>query len=348
MNNSVSAQAAPLVSVIVPAYNAAHCLEECLDALLAQTLRHIEIIVVNDGSLERTGIIMNVYGARDARIVPVQRKRPGGFAQSVNDGMKKAAGDYIAIIEPERIAKPRMLEIMYNAAASACPDGADIVRAGMDCMLGGENRAELTEADPYIVSGRAFDPAERPYALMQTPAITPALYKRTMLSGYDLFVPAAEDAGARDWPFFLMTTLCAESVCYLTETVIECHADISAPFLSPEDGEDVFALFERIEDLAEMRRSRFSGFRSALDACKAAHFRARYHALPAAERPVFLARMREALHYASYDAFRYNPYISEEDKDFILQAAYAAPLRFALGYGLKTKLKEKVSASAPV
>ena len=63
----------PLVSIIVPVYNVEEYLEKCLDTLIGQTLKNIEIICVNDGSTDNCGEILNKYSQRDSRIIIVKQ-----------------------------------------------------------------------------------------------------------------------------------------------------------------------------------------------------------------------------------------------------------------------------------
>ncbi len=102
---------APLVSVIINAYNAEAYFAECLDSVLAQTLEDFEVIVVNDGSTDATGEIAEAYARRDARVRVFHNERNFGIPATINRALSHARGEFIAKMDaddvtmPERFAK---------------------------------------------------------------------------------------------------------------------------------------------------------------------------------------------------------------------------------------------------
>lgn len=94
------------VTVIVPTYNRANYLGECLASLLAQTVAPLEILVIDDGSSDNTGELLRGYGA------PVRyfRKDNGGKPSAVNLGLKHASGDFIWVFDDDDVALPRAIE----------------------------------------------------------------------------------------------------------------------------------------------------------------------------------------------------------------------------------------------
>ena len=110
----------PLISVIVPVYNVAACLPRCLDSILSQTWKNLEILLVDDGSTDESGHICEQYSKKDTRI-RVIHKENGGLSSARNTGLDRASGVYIGFvdsddwIEPEMYAE--MLELMeaYDA-----------------------------------------------------------------------------------------------------------------------------------------------------------------------------------------------------------------------------------------
>lgn len=87
-----------LISIIVPAYNIESHIGRCLDSILAQTHKRIEIIIVDDGSTDGTGIIIDQYASIDQRIIPIHKEN-GGVTSARIDGIKKASGEYLGFVD---------------------------------------------------------------------------------------------------------------------------------------------------------------------------------------------------------------------------------------------------------
>ena len=109
------------VSVIVPIYNVEAYLTKCLDSIINQTLKDIEIILVNDGSTDGSKKIIQEYKKKDKRIISLEKEN-GGQGSARNLGLKKAKGDYIVFVDSDDWIENDMLEIMYNKALSCQSD----------------------------------------------------------------------------------------------------------------------------------------------------------------------------------------------------------------------------------
>ena len=104
------------VSVVVPIYNAEGFLRECLDSLVNQTLRDIEIICVDDGSTDRSGLILSHYRQEDRRITLIRQENSGSGAAR-NRGIRSARGEYIAFLDADDFyPEAETLEKLYEAA----------------------------------------------------------------------------------------------------------------------------------------------------------------------------------------------------------------------------------------
>lgn len=102
-----------LISVIVPAYNMENYLKECVDSILAQTYRNLEIILIDDGSTDRTGKMCDEYAKRDSRIVVVHQKNQG-LPRSRKIGVSIAKGKYIGFVDSDDWIEPGMYECLYH------------------------------------------------------------------------------------------------------------------------------------------------------------------------------------------------------------------------------------------
>ena len=116
----------PKVSVIIPIFNVERYLSQCLDSVVNQTLKEIEIICVNDGSTDKSLDIIKEYASKDSRIVIIDKKN-SGYGHSMNCGMDIAKGEYIGIIESDDYAELQMFEKLYNLANKK---NLDVVKSG--------------------------------------------------------------------------------------------------------------------------------------------------------------------------------------------------------------------------
>jgi len=115
MANDISISSVPYVSIIVPLYNQENYLRECLDSLINQTLKNIEIIIVNDGSTDSSLAIAREYKQNDERIKLID-KANSGYGDTMNIGIEAATGQYIGIVEPDDFIDLTMYEELYKKA----------------------------------------------------------------------------------------------------------------------------------------------------------------------------------------------------------------------------------------
>ena len=91
---------APEVSVIVPVYNTEKYLRKCLDSILGQSYQNLEIILVDDGSTDKSGDIIDEYQKKDGRVVTIHKKN-GGQSSARNLGIKNASGEFIGFVDSD-------------------------------------------------------------------------------------------------------------------------------------------------------------------------------------------------------------------------------------------------------
>lgn len=121
----------PKVSVIVPVYNVEKYLSRCLDTLINQTLKDIEIICVNDGSKDNSLSILKKYAQKDSRIKIIDKQNEG-LSIARNDGLKYACGEYIGYVDSDDWVDLNFYEKLYTAAKKYNSDIAccNIIRCG--------------------------------------------------------------------------------------------------------------------------------------------------------------------------------------------------------------------------
>ena len=118
----------PLVSVIVPVYNVEEYLVQCLDSLCIQTLRDIEIILLDDASVDRCGKICEEYAARDSRFKVIHFTKNQGLSVARNTGISLAKATYLMFLDSDDWIEPNMLEMLTRVAYE---NMADIVICGI-------------------------------------------------------------------------------------------------------------------------------------------------------------------------------------------------------------------------
>lgn len=123
----------PLVSIIVPVYNVENYLKRCLDSVIRQTYKNLQIILVDDGSVDMSGIICDRYAEFDARI-RVLHTSNGGVAAARNQGLAIASGDLISFVDPDDWIEPNMIESLIEGVNL----GADMAICGFYTNYSGE------------------------------------------------------------------------------------------------------------------------------------------------------------------------------------------------------------------
>lgn len=115
----------PLVSIIIPVYNAELWLERCLKSALDQTISNIEVIAVDDGSSDGSRDILRAFAARDSRLRILINEKNCGQAAARNRGMDNATGTWLAFLDNDDMLSPDFCQILL---AEAEKSGADIIK----------------------------------------------------------------------------------------------------------------------------------------------------------------------------------------------------------------------------
>lgn len=102
-----------MISIIVPVYNAESFLDECIDSIVQQCYTEFECILVDDGSIDRSGAICDQWAERDSRI-QVLHKQNGGVSNARNVGIERATGDYLTFIDSDDLVAPTYLSDMVS------------------------------------------------------------------------------------------------------------------------------------------------------------------------------------------------------------------------------------------
>jgi hypothetical protein len=181
-------EAEPLVSVLMPAHNAAPSIEAAIESVLAQTYSHFELLVIDDGSTDETPAILVAYQGRDSRI-RVYAQPHSGIAASRNHGLGLAQGEYLACLDADDLALPHRLEVQV-AALKADPGLVIVGSAYRTVDEQGVAQAihRMPETDTLVRWQCLF---HSPFA--QSSVMVRLGVMRSNGLGYDLSMPPAED-----------------------------------------------------------------------------------------------------------------------------------------------------------
>lgn len=141
----------PLISLVIPAYNVASYLSDSIDSAIHQDYANLEIIVINDGSTDRTADIIDHYAARDSRIRPIHQGNAGIMAVR-HRAIEMATGDYLCFLDGDDLLTPKAISTLYEAMQCS---SADIV-CGDEIRVGKDYRQRWSECWEGIIDGATF------------------------------------------------------------------------------------------------------------------------------------------------------------------------------------------------
>lgn len=203
----------PKVSIIIPCYNIENYLKECLDSVINQTFKDIEIICINDGSTDNTGKILEEYASSDSRIIVIHQKN-SGYGKAMNVGLSRVNGDYIGIVEPDDYIDKYMYEDLYKIAVE---NHSDIVKSAffVNIKIPNNENIEMNCFDNYnILPKRTFGIEQSSSFLAQHPSIWSCLYSKHLIFDNNIRFVEAKGAGWVDNLFQVQTICLAKHVNY--------------------------------------------------------------------------------------------------------------------------------------
>lgn len=128
----------PQISVIVPVYNVEEYIHRCVDSILNQTFRDIELILVDDGSPDNCGVICDEYARKDSRVTVIHQEN-GGLSAARNAGIAAAGGEYFCFVDSDDVIHPDCLRILMTCIKNT---GAEIALGRFDRFHGDRVSAE--------------------------------------------------------------------------------------------------------------------------------------------------------------------------------------------------------------
>lgn len=208
------------VSIIMPVYNASAHLAECLDTVAAQTYGNIEVIMVDDGSTDKSRIIAEGYVEKDPRFMLLcQENRFAGAAR--NKGIDSATGDYLIFWDSDDLFAPEAVELLYNRIAET---DADIVVSGANQL--DDETGKILPAPHYLMKSRTpkdsqtFNRLTNPERILNftTSVVWNKIFRKQFILDND--IRFQEIRNGND-VFFTVVALCkAEKVAYIDKVLM--------------------------------------------------------------------------------------------------------------------------------
>ncbi|GHU52828.1 glycosyl transferase family 2 [Clostridia bacterium] len=206
----------PKISVIVPCYNNGLFLKDCLDSLIFQTFEDAEFIIINDGSIDNSAEIINSYANNDSRIVFIDRENKG-ISYSLNEGIRKAKGEYLAFLDSDDFYNLIFLEKTYEAIIR---NECDLVSVDYCEFTGSlEKNNFVSEIMPCADTGNYYKiiNGQNKIALKFFNHRWRTLHRKSLIIDNEIFLNE-NITSCEDVAFFFETVLLSKSIIYINFT----------------------------------------------------------------------------------------------------------------------------------
>lgn len=237
-----------LVSVVIPVYKVEKYLRQCLDSVLAQTYRELEIILVDDGSPDGCPAIIDEYAAKDSRIVAIHQQN-GGYGKAVNAGIALARGKYVGIVESDDYIEPDMYVRLVEAAERT---GADLTRCTFSIFDGTRDSLWSEVEELNRRDGEVINPHEELDYFLYHSAPWCYLYRRELFDGIKL--SESKGASYQDVTLVGEALLMSKSVAIVGRPLLHYRMENGQGSSCTGGGRNLMAIVDRCAELWEFMR----------------------------------------------------------------------------------------------
>ena len=301
------------VSVVVPIYNVSRYLRECLDSLINQTLKEIEIICVNDGSTDSSLEIIKEYALKDRRVRCIDKKNEG-YGKSVNRGIDEASGVYIGIVEPDDFVSLQMYEELYELAEE---NNLEVVKGDFAEFSGDEinrniiKRKIILKDELYFKVVRPRDVNEFFRGYLMNPS---GIYKRDFLREKDIRHNETPGAAYQDQGFWFQIMKNANRF-FLTDTCVYYYRQDN-PNSSISSVEKVYCICDEYEFIRNKLQGELQG---QFFCCMVNNYLGTYKRISEKYKLDFLKRFRDDIKYLTEKNMLDESFLNEEEKRIYLE-----------------------------
>lgn len=238
----------PLLSVIIPCYKVEKYIDRCLNSVVNQTYKNLEIILIDDGSPDNTGTKCDEWSKIDSRIRVIHKNNEGlGFAR--NSGLKIAQGEYFAFVDSDDFIALDMYEILINKSIST---NSDIVYCGMikensdgnSINISDFNEERIFEKETLSALSQGFFKPITEAPKMLIMSVWHSVYKRSVIK-HEFY--SEREVGSEDVHFQISAVLNAERIAFIPNPLyIYCYngESLSRTFLA-----DKFKRYKRLANI---------------------------------------------------------------------------------------------------
>ena len=278
------------ISIVVPVYNVERYLEQCLDSLINQTLKDIEIICVNDGSTDDSLCILKRYAEVDDRILIVSKVN-SGYGHTMNTGMAMAKGEYLAIVESDDFVVPEMFEKLYDAAIS---NDLDIARGHFYYYNSKENKKNKADLS-WVQTNKVFSPLEDFSPFYQPPSIWAAIFRVSLLKKENIRFLETPGASFQDTSFAFKAYACANRFMMLDEAFLFYRIDNEASSINSTA--KVFCVCDEYDEIIKFvsKKNLHQKLGSLVPKLQYGTYKWNYERLPMPQRYSFLKKWSKEL-----------------------------------------------------
>ncbi|HEX7484265.1 MAG TPA: glycosyltransferase [Candidatus Saccharimonadales bacterium] len=233
----------PKVSILVPIFNVEKYLRQCLDSVVNQSLKDIEIICINDGSTDSSPEIIKEYAKSDPRFVVIN-KTNSGYGDSMNKGLEKANGEYIGIVESDDWVDVDMFENLYDIAVK---NNVEVVKSNFYFYSGLGDTNKKFQLVNRVDSDKVINPIETNSVFFPQAAIWTGLYKKSFLDNNAITFLPTPGASYQDTGFNFKVWASATKA-YLTNDAY-LHYRIDNDNSSVKSKGKIFAVVDELTDM---------------------------------------------------------------------------------------------------
>ncbi len=281
----------PFISVLMPSLNVVNYIEQCIQSVVDQTLKNIEIICIDAGSTDGTLEILERFAAEDKRITVIRSDKKS-YGYQMNLGLDAAKGEYIGIVETDDWIEPNTFEVMWDKAQSS---KADVIKSNHFRYTTKPRELNVTVDNLFRVkTDRIFCPSDEAAVFTVIPTIWSAIYRKSMLEQNTIRFHETPGASYQDASFQFMVFAMAGSMYCIKDCFYHYRTDNEASSMNSRG--KVYCIRDEMEHFYEYLKERPEKFEKLLPVFyeeKHRHYSSNYRRVAFEFKKEFLMHMYE-------------------------------------------------------